>query len=154
MKIQRYRAWIEAEKKMYMVRLIDMSPSGEVLSIRVADPIQIDEDGNVDWDFSEYTTGFVLEQCTGQKDQLGRDIFVGDIIEVTEPSYLHREGHISTDRGVLYDGGYSFYVRQFSPHASVFGSPEGEDWRSEEALIIGNRHENPEWVPECLREIS
>ena len=81
--------------------------------------------------------GYVLEQFTGLTDRNGKEIYEGDIIEISEYSDvlpLHTASVIFEDGAFKVKGKYS--------HSSIIHYMEGNNLPRFE--VIGNIHKNPE----------
>ena len=129
----KFRAWDQKDKKYLLpekqgfVILPTMSSFGVTLPYEnCSNPGNIDEDC-VDWADADLLMGrYELEQYTGLKDQNGKEIYEGDIIESTW----------NGDKAEVVwndvEGEWEHYA-DFNTHSKYSGS-----------VVIGNIHESPE----------
>lgn len=102
-------------------------------------PIKV---GNMLWDALN-SKDYILEQFTGLQDKNGKDIYVGDIVQVDT---FYRNGDLNeTEIGVCYYkeewGSYLFKTKDDDCEGFAFINV-GYD--TENAVVLGNIHENKE----------
>lgn len=128
MKESKFRAWDKVTKRYYVVSGLEYDESGELCEIYLAG-IEIDEsDPNVN---VRKPSEVILEQDTGLKDQNGKKIYEGDIVQCYDPRYK------STDKR--------------------FGGPSVVDRFNSDIFdyeILGNIHENPELLARRKNEVA
>ena len=118
MKELKFRAWDKVTKRYYTVSGLEYDDNGNLCEVYLAG-IQISEsdpDANV-----REPSDVILEQDTGLKDQNGKKIYEGDIVQCYDPRFK------STDKRF---GGPSVVDRFYSDTFTY--------------EILGNIHENPE----------
>lgn len=128
MRESKFRAWDKVTKRYYVVSGLEYDESGELCEIYLAG-IEIDEsDPNAN---VRKPSEVILEQDTGLKDQNGKKIYEGDIVQCYDPRYK------STDKRF---GGPSVVDRFYS---------DTFDYE-----ILGNIHENPELLARRKNEVA
>lgn len=94
---------------------------------------------------SRNNEGIVWEQFTGLKDKNGKEIYEGDVLEHVAPQHVYGEG--AKVHGIVRGGPWAFRVEQIDNlwMLSCIGDryTYGGIW-PEEAVVIGNIHDNPE----------
>lgn len=116
MKELKFRAWDKVTKRYYAVSGLEYDDDGNLCEVYLAG-IQIDESNpyaNV-----RKPSDVILEQDTGLKDQNGKKIYEGDVVQCYDPRYKSTDKHF---------GGPSVVDRFYS---DIF------DYE-----ILGNVHEN------------
>ena len=98
--------------------------------------------------------GWIVEQCTGLKDENGTLIYEGDIVECF---YDHFDGNFTEKKvtGVVKWGVGEWSVQNEKKGDWYFLSYANYDEKhlqSDSVKVIGNIHENPELLKECKNE--
>lgn len=126
--IPKFRAWLEKKKKMVEVRVIDWNN-------RVIDSFA----PFIEIDFDEVT----FMQSTGLKDKNGKEIFEGDILEVTDKHSWLEVVSYSQEKVM-------FVTEEINREFKVPESPlyDLSDSTFLKFKVIGNIYENPELLEE------
>ena len=88
---------------------------------------------------------FIIEQCTGQKDQSGKLVYEGDIVEQYSPMEdCRRRCVVVWEDGP--GGGYVCKYLDGKGNPCAHGNSEGTYFDGAWCVVVGNIHENPEMV--------
>lgn len=128
----KFRIWIKGEERYYDEldeEFYTIVPNGNVTYTSEA----YEEDGAWFTDTTSATSDVIVEQYTGLKDKNGKEIYEGDIVQIDD--------HILGDFEVVWHNlGWKIKRSVGFETLSVH--------KSEDIVVIGNIHENPELLEE------
>ena len=140
MRTIKYRCWHKKTKKMYEVRDLIITPSGQVW----VDAINEYKDGkfdkanrNLEWG---YDVSVELMQFCGLKDKNGKEIFEGDILIWKD---WEQEGQEEADYYLVVYQAPSFLTVCYRD-GEVLAGEDALLSGSEDFILHGNIYENPE----------
>ena len=136
----KFRAFQINFKRMLRVESIHFTLRGKIRNVLIDNGINVapryNRYGDVDKDFP--LEAIILMQFTGLHDKCGKEIYEGDIVK-------HPKADAPEDLGWIiiwrFDGWWMKMVRNNISGNEVFTRIDG--W-VENAIVIGNIHENPE----------
>ncbi|QLK66748.1 YopX family protein [Lactiplantibacillus plantarum] len=129
----KFRAWDKATSSYRKVLEIEFYPDGELKKVKVAG---LQRKGAITPD------KLVLEQFTGLKDVNGKEIYVGDVVEVwSDASELTMVPTVNEVVSEELFGRPGMFLKPIGKHLI---EPCLHDSFIDQFKVIGNAHENPE----------